>query len=281
MQNVTFLAFENESTEQPIMMSSREIAKLTCKNHTNVGRDIRSMLSALYGSEDKDYIRKSDLIYVTNQGVDCVHYDTNNPNAWEYLLDRRHTEILVTGYDVKRRAAVIDRWFALESGSAVPAVQIPQFSVDDLVNNPKLLLEIIGGQSQNLLLKDQTIKEVSEERDEAIRTKAQISQKREAKALQRNSAYQRVANRAIREREEMAARFGASKEWASQQAVWRATGIMYGWKVLNAWLDENNIYDPVTDGYPMAYNIYQNCHEVIYPLQAWLEVHGVDISELF
>ncbi|MBD2798312.1 Rha family transcriptional regulator, partial [Xenorhabdus sp. 18] len=103
-----------------MQMSSREIAELTGKNHADVCRDIRSMLSALYGGEDRDYIRKADLLYITNQGVKCIQYDLSNPNAWEYLLNRRHTEILVTGYDVVRRAAVIDRWFALESGSVQP-----------------------------------------------------------------------------------------------------------------------------------------------------------------
>lgn len=58
--------------------------------------------------------RKSDLSYVTNQSVICNQYDKNNPNSWEYLLDRRYTEILITGYDIKRRTAVIDRWFELE-----------------------------------------------------------------------------------------------------------------------------------------------------------------------
>ncbi|MBD2786564.1 Rha family transcriptional regulator [Xenorhabdus sp. DI] len=289
MQNVTFLAFANES-ENHLMMSSREIAELTGKRISDVHRDIRAMVPALYAADNGENIKSykwdtdkekmnAFLLHHKIQGVK-IYFDDRG-YVYEFLLDRRHTEILVTGYDVKRRAAVIDRWFALESGSAAPTVQIPQFSVDDLVNNPKLLLEIIGGQSQNLLLKDQTIKEITEERDEAHRTKAQISRKREATALQRNSAYQRVANRAIREREEMAARFGASKKWASQQAVWRATGIMYGWKVLNAWLDEHEIYDVETDGYPTSYNIYQNCREVIYPQQAWLDVHGVDIAELF
>ncbi|MBD2816564.1 phage regulatory protein/antirepressor Ant [Xenorhabdus sp. Flor] len=109
---------------QAVTMSSREIAELTGKNHADVCRDIRSMLSALYSGEDRDYIRKADLLYLTNQGVECIQYDSSNPNAWEYLFNRRHTEILVTGYDVKRRAAVIDRWFALESSPTQP--MIPQ-----------------------------------------------------------------------------------------------------------------------------------------------------------
>ncbi|MDE9553573.1 Rha family transcriptional regulator [Xenorhabdus bovienii] len=291
MQNVTFLALSNESENinQP-MMSSREIAELTGKRISDVHRDIRAMIPALYAVDSGENVKSykwdtnkekmnSFLLHHKIQGVKPIFDDRGY--VYEFLLDRRHTEILVTGYDVKRRAAVIDRWFALESGEEKPIIQKPQFSATDLIDNPELLLEIIGGQANKLLLKDQTIKTVTEERDNAERTKTQISRKREATALQRNSAYQRVANRAIREREEMASRFGASKEWASQQAVWRATGKMYGWKVLNAWLDEQDVYDPVTDGYPTSYNVYQNCREVIYPRQSWLEVHGVDISELF
>lgn len=35
-------------------------------------------------------------------------------------LDRYHTEVLVTGYNVKRMAAVIKRWMDLETGAAKP-----------------------------------------------------------------------------------------------------------------------------------------------------------------
>ncbi|MFS1539530.1 MAG: antA/AntB antirepressor family protein [Candidatus Phlomobacter fragariae] len=122
---------------------------------------------------------------------------------------------------------------------------------------------------------------ITDQRDEAVRTKSRISRKREATALQRNSTYKRMANRAIQEREKMAARLGASKEWASQQAVWRATGKMFGWKVLNAWLDKHDIYDTITLGFPTSFNPDQNSREVIYPREAWLEIYGIDIAELF
>ncbi|MDE1477596.1 Rha family transcriptional regulator [Xenorhabdus bovienii] len=287
MQNVTFLALSNESENinQP-MMSSREIAELTGKRISAVHSDIRAMVPALYAADNGEKVRsyawgttKDEMISFLDhhkiQGVNPVFDDRGY--VYEFLLDRRHTEILVTGYDVKRRAAVIDRWFALESGEEKPIIQKSQFSENEVRVLPQNYIEAL----EALLISEKGKTKLTEERDEAVRTKAQISQKREATALQRNSAYQRVANRAIREREEMASRFGANKEWASQQAVWRSTGIMYGWKVLNAWLDKHEIYDPVTDGYPTSYNVYQNCHEVIYPRQAWLEVHGVDIAELF
>ncbi|HAM4421377.1 TPA: phage regulatory protein/antirepressor Ant [Escherichia coli] len=109
-----------------LTMSSREIAELTGKRHDHVCRDIRVILSELYGSKPDDYIRNPNLGYITNQSVTCRQYDKNNPNAWEYLLDRRHTEILITGYDILRRTSVIDRWFELEKQVRQPA--LPDFT---------------------------------------------------------------------------------------------------------------------------------------------------------
>lgn len=49
-----------------------------------------------------------------------TYLDSINRRQNEYLLPRFETEILITGYDVMRRAAVIHRWFELESGKATP-----------------------------------------------------------------------------------------------------------------------------------------------------------------
>lgn len=117
-------------TNQNVTMSSREIANLTGKKHADICRDIRVMLAEMYNGTEKDYIRNADLLYLTNQCVSCVHYDCKNPNAWEYLLDRYHSEVLVTGYDVKRRAAVIKRWYDLETGQAKPAID-PMTALND------------------------------------------------------------------------------------------------------------------------------------------------------
>lgn len=109
-----------------LTMSSREIAKLTGKRHDHVCRDIRVILSRLYCGKPDDYIRNPNLGYITNQSVTCRQCDKYNPNAWEYLLDRRHTEILITGYDILRRTAVIDRWFELEKQVQQSTPAIPQ-----------------------------------------------------------------------------------------------------------------------------------------------------------
>lgn len=81
-------------------MSSCEIAALTGKRHDNVMRDIETTLSAL------------NLDVLSFEGIYLDAYKREQPC---YNLPRRETEILITGYDVVRRAAVIDRWFQLES----------------------------------------------------------------------------------------------------------------------------------------------------------------------
>ncbi len=100
-----------------LTMSSREIASLTGKRHGDVIRDIRTMLEQM--GDD------ADLRHVSEQ-QDQRGYTS------EFLLDRYHTEVLVTGYDVKRRAAVIRRWFDLETGAATPTYQIPQTMAEAL-----------------------------------------------------------------------------------------------------------------------------------------------------
>ncbi|MBO1505234.1 Rha family transcriptional regulator [Serratia proteamaculans] len=89
-----------------VTMSSREIAVLTGKRHANVVRDIEKMLLELEVSQ-----LKFESAYIDEQGK----------RRKEYQLPYRECEILITGYDVKRRAAVIDRWTALESGESLPA----------------------------------------------------------------------------------------------------------------------------------------------------------------
>lgn len=122
----------NNDVQQP-MMSSREIAEITGKDVNKVHRDIRAMVPALYSVDSGDDVKsyawgtsKSEmnafLVHHNIQGV-IPNYDDRG-YVYEFLLDRRHTEILVSGYDIKRRAAIIDRWHALETGKAHPRIAI-------------------------------------------------------------------------------------------------------------------------------------------------------------
>ncbi|MBD1228391.1 Rha family transcriptional regulator [Xenorhabdus griffiniae] len=106
------------STEQAVTMSSREIAELTGKEVKNVHVDIWNMLTQLYEIKKDGWNfnhHKNQQVTLVDGVIAVIDY---RGYVSEFQLDRRHTEILITGYDVVRRAAVIDRWFALESGSA-------------------------------------------------------------------------------------------------------------------------------------------------------------------
>ncbi|WP_193246712.1 Rha family transcriptional regulator [Vibrio navarrensis] len=81
-------------------MSSREIAELTGKRHPDVKRDIENMMKDL----EVDVSRFAH-----------IYLDSMNRKQTEYMLDRDHTECLLTGYSAKARMKVIKRWHELEN----------------------------------------------------------------------------------------------------------------------------------------------------------------------
>ena len=125
---------KNNTTEK---MTSKEIAELTGKQHAHVMRDIREHIEA--GAIGRSNFGESS--YLNEQ----------NKSQPMYELDFEATMIVVTGYDVNRRAAVIRRWKALEEGTATPAHQfnIPQtyaealkVAAEQAAENEKLHLQI-------------------------------------------------------------------------------------------------------------------------------------------
>lgn len=80
-------------------MSSREIANVTGKRHDNVKRDIVVMLKDL----------KVDAL-----SFEDIYLDCRNREQVQYLLDREHTDCLLTGYSAPMRMKVIRRWRELE-----------------------------------------------------------------------------------------------------------------------------------------------------------------------
>jgi len=89
-----------EIGNKQVTMSSREIAELTGKQHKDVLYDVRNMLSAL----EKDTAEFS-AVYKAANGQEYEHF----------VLDKEHTLILVSGYNIKLRAAIIKRWQELEA----------------------------------------------------------------------------------------------------------------------------------------------------------------------
>ena len=92
-------------------MSSLEIAKLTGKEHFNVLVDIRKMLEEL---ELGDLKFQDTYLSAQKKQMPCFN------------LPKRECFILVSGYNLKLRAAIIDRWQELEGAAPKPLTQIEQ-----------------------------------------------------------------------------------------------------------------------------------------------------------
>lgn len=220
-------------------MSSREIAELTGKEHKNVMADVRKMLSDL-GLSTADF----SAVYKDQQLIERPCFN----------LPKRETLILVSGYSVELRARIIDRWEELERQQAARAVTLPNFT-DPAAAAIAWAAEYQAKQAAML------------ERDEAIRTKAQIGSRREATAMA-------TAAKATREAAKMAELVGRAVNHACVLAVQAATGAKYAWHPLKAHCVTNNL--PILRVHSEAYGEVNS-----YPASAWLEVYGVDLSQLW
>lgn len=89
-------------------MSSLLIAEITGKEHAHVMRDIRETLDQAGIGEAK---------------FGSTYTDTQNKQRPCYILPRRECDLVISGYSVKYRLAIIDRWQELE---AQQAFKIPQ-----------------------------------------------------------------------------------------------------------------------------------------------------------
>lgn len=95
-----------------ISMSSIDIAELTNKEHRHVLRDIRLMLTELYGEKSLPSFGQS--------------YTAENGQSYNcYMLPKKEVMVLVSGYSIKLRMKIITRLEDLESRSYP---QLPDFS---------------------------------------------------------------------------------------------------------------------------------------------------------
>ena len=99
-------------------MTSREIADLTGKQHKHVLEDVRKML---------------DELGISSAGFSSQYKDSTGRTLPCFNLPKRETMILVSGYSIPMRARIVDRWEALETGKAVPAVSGAARAAEDMV----------------------------------------------------------------------------------------------------------------------------------------------------
>ncbi len=120
------------------MMSSREIADLTKKDHKNVIRDIRVMLDDL----QKD---GSNLGHHFREEKDARGYTSM------FYLNRELTDTLLTGYSTAARLVVVRRWHILEAEALEQKNQVT------LPNYPEALRQLAHQLETNGKLIEQQI----------------------------------------------------------------------------------------------------------------------------
>lgn len=118
-------------------MDSREIAGLTGRKHKSVLKTIRNILNEL-NSVALDGAANFESTFIDDTG----HVQPC------FQLPKRECLILATGFNIKLRAAIIDRWSELESGKAKPFGINPQTPIDmfheDLVSKMKTINILFG-----------------------------------------------------------------------------------------------------------------------------------------
>lgn len=136
--------------QNELTMSTREIADVTGSKHDNVLKTVRELTS-------RGLISGNETYYVNEQ---------NKQKYPMFVFSYRDTMMIVSGYSAELRAKIIDRWQDLE------AQQKPVLTTD-----------------QQLLQLAQGVIRLTTERDEAIKTKAHINDKRTATLMNKASQY--------------------------------------------------------------------------------------------
>lgn len=122
-------------------MSSLEIAEITGRTHSNVMRDIRSLLE---------------------QGVNQINFeaveytDKKGEKRPCFNLTKKGCLILASGYDAKLREKIIDRWEELETEKQNGGFQVPK-SFKEALLLAAHQQEVIEEQQKQIELKDETI----------------------------------------------------------------------------------------------------------------------------
>lgn len=125
-----------------LTMSSREIATLCDKRHSDVKRDISVM---------------SEQLELDMSKFAHIYLDTQNRQQTEYLLDKDTCLCLVTGYNAKLRMAIIKRWQELEQLNTPTDPLLMIAHMAQQAYETKLLTQQVAQRQDSM---EQTIREV-------------------------------------------------------------------------------------------------------------------------
>lgn len=118
-------------------MTSREIAELTGKNHGDVMRDTRNML---------------DELKIDQSSFADIFFDSYNREQPCFKLPKDLTLTLVSGYNVKMRKRIIDRWLELEAAPAQDPMQV--------LNNPAAMRGLLLTYTEKVMALEEAVKEL-------------------------------------------------------------------------------------------------------------------------
>lgn len=174
------------------------------------------------------------------------NYGNNNTRSI-YILPKREACLMAMSYSYELQAAVFDRMTELEQQRAIPQnfAQAMRLAADLYEQNEQLAIE----------------------RDHAIRTKAQISDSKTAKAMN-------TASQAIKKANKLEAELGRCTSNATVVAVNKLTGNKYDWLPLRKWCKAQGI--KAIEVVDARYGLVK-----AWPSAAWSAVFGVDLDVLF
>lgn len=217
------------SIQTALTMTSREIAELTGKDHKNIIRDIETTL--LQAEIDA---LKFEHIYI----------DTQNRSQREYRLPKRECDLVISGYSVKYRLAIIDRWHELENKPAKNQILVPDFS------NPAEAARAWAAQYEAAQL--------------AIATKAEIGSRREATAMN-------TASQAVKHANKLEIELDRSKQFSSVKRMEMLYhGQKFNWRELKSTCALMGL-EPI-DIFDANYGTVK-----AWPADVWREVYALDI----
>lgn len=199
-------------------------------------------------------VRRNDFHARVADELDGEHYESfvvENPNGTETVAFRLTLQQCM--YIAMRESKGVRRKVQSELESVknkAPAVELSRMDI------LKLAME-----SEEARIKAEA------ERDEAIRTKAQISDKKTATAMATAAAKSKEVARLKHE-------LGRNQVHATVKAVKNATGTEYDWRALKAYCKGAGL-----EARKVADEQYGSVKA--WPAMAWRDVHGVDLETIF
>lgn len=229
-----------------VTMSSQEIADLVGKRHDNVKRTIESLATSrvieLPQTEEIPTATKPVSVYV-----------------FSGAMGKRDSLVVVAQLSPEFTGALVDRWQKLEAQQA-------DVSLD--TDEDKLL--VIQGLATKQLALIAENKLVTQQRDRAIETKAEIGSRREATAMATASA-------AVRQVQKLKDDLGLGTRQAAVLAVEKAVGRKFGvsgYVPLRRWCKARGITAPKVFHPTFG---FVRC----WPAGAWMDAYQIDLADLF